>query len=94
MRPNPDSDLRFDAEALLLLAAEGVDRGARDLAFPPGLPLDLSQLERLAIAEALRRTDGNRTHAARLLGIGLRTLRNRLREERERAACASQEIGS
>jgi two-component system, response regulator FlrC len=46
--------------------------------FPNALPLDLAQLERLAIAEALRRTGGNRTHAARLLHIGLRTLRQKL----------------
>ncbi|MDP1824564.1 MAG: sigma 54-interacting transcriptional regulator [Archangium sp.] len=46
--------------------------------FPNHLPLDLDQLERLAIAEALRRTSGNRTHAARLLNIGLRTLRQKL----------------
>jgi DNA-binding NtrC family response regulator len=46
--------------------------------FPDGLPLDLAQLERLAVAEALRRTGGNRTHAARLLHIGLRTLRQKL----------------
>jgi len=50
------------------------------------LPLDLAQLERLAIAEALRRVSGNRTHAARLLGIGLRTLRNKLRAAREAGA--------
>ena len=43
------------------------------------LPLELADLERLAIAEALRRVSGNRTHAARLLGISLRTLRNKLR---------------
>jgi DNA-binding NtrC family response regulator len=47
-------------------------------AFPQWLPLDLVQLERLAIAEALRRTNGNRTHAARLLNLGLRTLRQKL----------------
>ena len=47
------------------------------------LPLDLSGLERIAIEEALRRVKGNRTHAARLLGIGLRTLRNKLRAYRE-----------
>jgi two-component system response regulator FlrC len=52
-------------------------------AFATGLPLDLGALERLAIAEALRRVGGNRTHAARLLGIGLRTLRNKLRAFRE-----------
>ncbi len=52
-------------------------------AFPGQLPLDLAQLERLAIEEALRRAGGNRTQAARLLNIGLRTLRNKLRAWRE-----------
>ena len=46
--------------------------------FPEHLPLDLEHLERLAIGEALRRTGGNRTHAARLLNIGVRTLRQKL----------------
>jgi two-component system response regulator FlrC len=57
---------------------------------PPELPIDLGQLERLAIAEALKRVNGNRTHAARLLGISLRTLRNKLRAQREEAAAAGQ----
>jgi len=56
------------------LAARPVDASS----FPSHLPLDLDQLERLAISEALRRTQGNRTHAARLLNIGLRTLRQKL----------------
>jgi len=47
------------------------------------MPLDLNLLERMAIEEALRRVSGNRTHAARMLGIGLRTLRNKLRQWRE-----------
>ena len=46
---------------------------------PDGWPLALADLERMAILEALRRVHGNRTHAARLLGISLRTLRNKLR---------------
>jgi DNA-binding NtrC family response regulator len=58
----------------LALAPPRVDGGL----FPEGLPLDLGELERLAISEALRRVNGNRTHAARLLGIGLRTLRQKL----------------
>jgi two-component system response regulator FlrC len=53
---------------------------------PADLPLELAALERIAIAEALRRVSGNRTHAARLLGIGLRTLRNKLRAARESGA--------
>jgi hypothetical protein len=55
---------------------------------PEGVPLDLASLERLAIQEVLRRLNGNRTHAARLLGVSLRTLRNKLREFRVRAASA------
>lgn len=47
--------------------------------FPPGLPLHLETLERMAIEAALAQVRGNRTHAAKLLGIGLRTLRNKLR---------------
>lgn len=42
--------------------------------------LNLATLEQMAINEALRQVNGNRTHAARLLGIGLRTLRNKLNE--------------
>lgn len=55
-----------------------VTRPTDPSSFPAWLPLDLVQLERLAIAEALRRTNGNRTHAARLLNLGLRTLRQKL----------------
>jgi two-component system, response regulator FlrC len=54
--------------------------------FPEDLPIGLATLERLAIDEALRRVGGNRTHAARLLGISIRTLRNKLRELRDAGA--------
>jgi two-component system, response regulator FlrC len=53
-----------------------------------GWPLALAELERMAILEALRRVRGNRTHAARLLGISLRTLRNKLRALRLAGALA------
>ena len=56
---------------------------------PEGVPIDLGSLERLAIQEALRREQGNRTRAARVLGISLRTLRNKLREYRELGAATS-----
>jgi DNA-binding NtrC family response regulator len=42
--------------------------------------LKLRELERIAIEEALRVNQGNRTHAARQLGISLRKLQYRLKE--------------
>ncbi|HVE83615.1 MAG TPA: sigma 54-interacting transcriptional regulator, partial [Myxococcales bacterium] len=77
-----------------LIRARGPSLSASDLSLAPappagafgdaGLPLDLAALERMAITEALRRTGGNRTHAARLLGIGLRTLRAKLNDREGR----------
>ena len=40
--------------------------------------LDLEQLKQWTIRRALETTGGNRTRAARLLGISERTLRNKL----------------
>jgi DNA-binding NtrC family response regulator len=40
----------------------------------------IHELERLHVENTLALTDGNRTHAAVMLGISLRTLRNRIRE--------------
>lgn len=44
-----------------------------------GATLDLRTLERETIARSLRSTQGNRTHAARALGISVRTLRDKIR---------------
>ena len=46
----------------------------------------VSEMERKLILATLEQTSGNRTHAAKLLGISLRTLRNKLREYRVEAA--------
>jgi two-component system response regulator FlrC len=43
----------------------------------------LAQMERNMIQRALEQCNGNRTHAAKLLGVSLRTLRNRLSEYRK-----------
>jgi DNA-binding NtrC family response regulator len=55
-----------------------------DLAGTDGGTVDynLDALERLAIERALAATGGNRTRAARLLGISERTLRNKLNTPR------------
>lgn len=41
------------------------------------------EMERELILKTLERHGGNRTHAARTLGISIRTLRNKLREYRQ-----------
>ncbi len=47
-------------------------------ASPVGVPI--RELERLHLEKTLVMTQGNRTHAAEMLGISLRTMRNRIRE--------------
>jgi DNA-binding NtrC family response regulator len=45
--------------------------------------IPLHEMERIMIAKGLEQTAGNRTQAAELLGISVRTLRNKLNEYRE-----------
>jgi len=47
---------------------------------PPDITVD--EMEKSLILKTLRETNGNRTHAARKLGISVRTLRNKLRDYR------------
>jgi Response regulator containing CheY-like receiver, AAA-type ATPase, and DNA-binding domains len=49
-----------------------------------GLPV--AEVEKSLILATLRQTEGNRTHAAQLLGISIRTMRNKLREYAEDGA--------
>ena len=44
----------------------------------------LREVERQMIMQALHKTDNNRTHAAKMLGISVRTLRNKLHEYRNK----------
>jgi DNA-binding NtrC family response regulator len=46
----------------------------------PGPPKRMDEIEKEAILRALEETGGNRTRAAELLGIGLRTLQRKLKE--------------
>jgi DNA-binding NtrC family response regulator len=46
----------------------------------PAAGTPIRQVERLHLESTLALTDGNRTHAAEMLGISLRTLRNKIRE--------------
>ena len=51
----------------------------------PATAGSLWEMERDLIMHTLDRVKGNRTHAAKVLGISIRTLRNKLREYRELA---------
>ncbi|HYE98803.1 MAG TPA: helix-turn-helix domain-containing protein, partial [Planctomycetota bacterium] len=44
------------------------------------LDLSVADAEKRAIREALKASGGNRTHAAKALGVSRRTLHNKLRE--------------
>ncbi len=55
---------------------------SREFGFPPPLPTLASAIQNL-IQEALRRTDGNKAQAARMLGISKQALHQRLKRERE-----------
>ena len=47
--------------------------------------LNLKELEEQTIKQALEKTSGNRTHAAKVLGISVRTLRNKLNDYQQDA---------
>ncbi len=46
--------------------------------------IPLAEIERIAIMRRLEQTEGNRTQAADLLGISVRTLRNKISEYKKR----------
>ncbi|MEA2083966.1 MAG: sigma-54 dependent transcriptional regulator [Thermodesulfobacteriota bacterium] len=58
-------------------------RNSEELVVNRGMT-SLKEVERQMILQALQETDNNRTHAARMLGISVRTLRNKLHEYRSR----------
>ena len=59
--------------------AEPVDPRNSGIVFPDNI-VPLEELEREYILHALRKANGNRTHTAQMLGISIRTLRNKLNE--------------
>ncbi|HRH81141.1 MAG TPA: sigma-54 dependent transcriptional regulator [Thiobacillaceae bacterium] len=76
------ADLQLGEEGPLPLGREPANRQDADAGLPePGrLPLQeyLDHVEREAILKALQATNGNKTAAARLLGVSFRSLRYRL----------------
>ena len=71
-----------------LCPEEGNDRGGNFIS--ESSPLSLKEMEKNLIFKALEKTNGNRTYAAKILGISIRTLRNKLHEYKQ--GLSSQEI--
>jgi DNA-binding NtrC family response regulator len=57
----------------------------------PGEFATLAELEKVHIFAALDRCKGNRTHAAKILDVSIRTLRNKLHEYNGTGAKAEEE---
>jgi DNA-binding NtrC family response regulator len=78
--------------AVLLCQGDLIDRNALFLGEQPAVVADrsfpltgsLKEMERKMIFHTLHQTDGNRTHAAEILGVSVRTLRNKLNEYRKK----------
>jgi transcriptional regulator with PAS, ATPase and Fis domain len=62
-------------------------------AVPDSAALTLAEIEKRHILATLDRCKGNRTHAAKLLGVSIRTLRNKLHEYNGSAPNADSEAG-
>lgn len=53
---------------------------APDQVVPLLIGATVQEIERELVLQTLARCDGNRTHAARILGVSVRTLRNKIRQ--------------
>jgi DNA-binding NtrC family response regulator len=90
--PGNVRELRNSLESMMVLAegemltekdlpdriVEGAPVGGAPTEIPTGLTME--DLEKLAISKALDRCGGNRTHAANLLDISVRTLQRKLQK--------------
>jgi len=76
-----DYDQTIAAEHLVLNTCEPASEGTSHSGLPEGL--DLQELEKRYILKTLQEQEANRTRTAELLGISIRTLRNKLNEYRQ-----------
>ena len=61
----------------------GENEGVKTGGIPMGVGLSMREMERKLIFATLDQMNDNRTHAAEMLGISIRTLRNKLKEYKE-----------
>lgn len=77
---NANQPFDFEPNAV---AAPAAPIDSSGLTRADGTVLTIAELEKQAIRNALVQTEGNRTKAAEMLGISIRTLRNKLQEYRD-----------
>jgi DNA-binding NtrC family response regulator len=85
---SPDERIEADALALGQDLEMGMTFPTESRSPAPGgavvlEALDIGEAEKVLIAAALEQTEGNRTQAAKLLGVSVRTLRNKLNKPAE-----------
>ena len=78
--PTPNEVKSFDPGSTIVALPSSELSGLPVLGTADQPVLPLAEIEKQAIFHALEHTKGNRTHAAKLLGISIRTLRNKLNE--------------
>lgn len=76
-------DNTVDEKDLLLDTRSDVNRHSDGLALKPGM--SVKEMEKKLIFQTLKQVNDNRTHAAEMLGISIRTLRNKLRDYNDEA---------
>jgi DNA-binding NtrC family response regulator len=95
--PGNVRELETLIERAILVCQSGVLEPKHLALFGQSDAADASESEELAASEKkhifaiLRRCQNNRTHAAKRLGISIRTLRNKLREYRQQAQLTGEE---
>ncbi len=78
----PDEIIERVHIALTVNQRQHQRKSSENVSIPLGMPMD--EVERLLIMRTLRRTENNKTRAAEVLGISLKTLHNKLKSYRER----------
>lgn len=80
---HPDSWSFFeDTQEQNISQTAHIEASQMEAAFVLKALIPLHEMERIMILKGLETTSGNRTHAAELLGISVRTLRNKINEYR------------
>ena len=79
-----EGEMITPGDLLLEESSAVVEEGGAAPGFPHEMePAPLKKMEEQMIFHTLDHTEGNRTHAAKLLGISVRTLRNKLNEYKQ-----------